>query len=442
MRKLTALLLVFTMLLTLGGCGKSPSKGVDLAAKAVYPKAIQEGDYDAKWKNWEENEVSEDFLRSFNGFGWKTASQLLKGQTDSMLYSPISLYYALALTAAGAEGNTADQLYALLGSDRDTVNDQSGKLFRLLYTDNENTALTIANSIWMDSEVQGNPITYSEDYKKTAVENFYSSLYTADFASKETGEAIGKWISEATRGKLTYSPEVSQDTMMAIINTIYLKAHWSDEFYKDATQPDTFTRGDGTQEQADFMHRVTSAYFCRGEGFTAAALSLRGDGVGEVIFVLPDEGVTIDQLLEGEDPFTAFVNARDSYRDWNKLWWEIHWSVPKFEYDSNLDIVETMKNLGVTDAFALETADFSGLSDMPAVLSRIIQGTHIGMDEEGVEAAVYTVVEALAGSAAPRELEQVEMNLNRPFLYSITGYNGATLFTGTYSGKWEVTPSH
>lgn len=438
MKKLTALLLALAMLLTLAACTKSKSagtQGVTLAAQAVYPPAIQEDDYEARFSNWEENRVSEAFLRSYNGFGWKTAAQLLKGQTDSTLYSPISLYYALALTAAGAEGNTAAQLYDLLGSDRETVNDQSGKLFRYLYTDQKNSVLTIANSIWMDNEVQGVPITFSEDYKKTAAENYYSSLYTADFSSEETGKAIAQWISDATRGKLTYEPEANDDTMLAIINTIYLKSQWADEFYEEATSPDTFHKANGTQEQTDFMHSTTSDFFFRGEGYTAAALPLRGNGASEVIFVLPNEGVTVDELLDGDDPVAAYTAARDSYQDWAKTWWEIVWSVPKFEYDSHLDIVETMKNLGVTDAFALGTADFSGLSDMPAVLSRIIQGTHIGMDEEGVEAAAYTVVEALAGSAAPRELEQVEMNLNRPFLYSIIGNNGATLFTGTYTGK-------
>lgn len=435
MKKLTALLLAFAMLLTLAGCSTpSTGKGVSIAAKAVYPKAIKENDFDARSKNWEENRVSDAFLHSVNDFGWKTAAQLLKEQTDSTLYSPISLYYALALTAAGAEGSTATQLYDLLGSDRDTVNDQSGRMFRYLYTDQDHTALTIANSIWMDDEVQGMPITFSEDYKKTAAENYYSSLFTADFASDATGKAIGKWISEATRGKLTYEPEPSDDTMLAIINTIYLKAGWLDEFNEDNTSSDTFYQADSTEETADFMHRTASDFFYRGEGYTAAALPLRGDGVGEVIFVLPDEGMTVDDILMGENPFAAYTTARDSYQDWDMTWWEIAWSVPKFEYGSSLNIVETMKALGVIDAFDADAADFSSLSDAPAVLSKVVQGTHIGMDEEGVEAAAYTVVEAEAGSAAPRELEQVEMNLNRPFLYSITGNNGATLFTGSYMG--------
>lgn len=439
MKKLTSLLLVLALVLTLVGCqAKTPGgagKGVAKAASAVYPEAIQYDDYDAKWENWEANEVDKAFLDAVNRFGWATASKLLAEQTESVACSPLSLYYALALTAEGSNGTTGEQFYDLLGANRDTVREQCGKLFRYLYTDQENTALTIANSIWMDNEVQGIPITFSEDYKKNAIENYYSSLFTADFASDATGKAIGQWISEATRDKLTYEPEASDDTMMAIINTIYLKAGWQDEFNKDSTSPDTFYPADNTEEQADFMHRTTSDFFYRGEGYTAAALPLRGDGVGEVIFVLPDEGMTVDHILMGDDPFAAYAAARDNYQDWEKTWWEIAWSVPKFEYHSTLNIVETMKALGVTDAFDIEAANFSGLSDAPAVLSKVIQGTHIGMNEKGVEAAAYTVVEALAGSAAPRELEQVEMNLNRPFLYSITGNNGAVLFVGIYHGN-------
>lgn len=437
MKKLIALLLAFAMVLTLAGCNTSiKGNAVTLAAEAVYPEPFKKDDFETQWNYWEENRVSEDFLTSFNDFGWKTTAQLLKNQPSGTLYSPISLYYALALTAAGAEGDTAAQLYDLLGSDRDTVTEESGKLFRFLYHDDKNSVLTIANSIWMDSEVQGIPITYAEDYKKTAVDDYYSSLFTADFASKETGKAIEKWISDATRGKLSYAPEVSDDAMMAIINTIYLKAAWQDEFSKITTRKETFTRADGTEEQTDFMHQTTEAYFHRGEGYTAASLPLRGNGVREVVFVLPDEGVTVDDILNGDDPFQSFRTAADSYEDWDKCWWEIAWSVPKFEYDSKLDMVEALKALGVTDAFVSDVADFSRMSDAPApFISKVLQGTHIGMDEEGVEAAAYTVIGLECGAAAPMNLEQVEMNLNRPFLYSIIGGNGATLFTGTYTGK-------
>lgn len=447
MKNFLSLLLVFAMALALAGCSGSSSpqrKGsgkVTQAVQAVYPKAIKADDYDAKWKNQEENEVDKDFLSAVNRFGWNTASKLLDNGETNVLCSPYSLYYALALAAEGTDGATADQLYALLGADRETAREQSGKLFRLLYTDDGKSTLTIANSIWTDEEVNvdGQPvsITFNEEYKKLAAEDYYSSLYNADFSSDATADAIAKWISDATKGLLSYRPQVSAETMTAIINAIYFNSRWISEFDKSNTTPDTFTHADGSTSQQDFMHQTTTDFYYEGANFTYASLNL---GNGSMHFYLPNEGVSVEELLRGNDLFQETADAREAfwrireeepYENWEETP-DIQWSVPKIQCDSQLEAVGALKELGVTDIFDVDAADFSRLSDTPAFINQIIQGTHIGVDEEGVEAAAFTFMEMTCGAGMPIERSVVEMNLNRPFLYTVNGNNGTVLFAGIY----------
>lgn len=109
---------------------------------------------------------------------------------------------------------------------------------------------------------------------------------------------------------------------------------------------------------------------------------------------------------------------------------EIHWSVPKFDVDSDLDLIPALQALGVTDVFADGVADFSPLTDLDALVSQVKHTARVKVDEEGCEAAAFTAIMADAGAMMPEDMPVVEMNLNRPFGFLITGADGLPLFTG------------
>lgn len=108
------------------------------------------------------------------------------------------------------------------------------------------------------------------------------------------------------------------------------------------------------------------------------------------------------------------------------------WSVPKFDVNSDLELTDTLKMLGVTDAFDDTRADFSPLADFdePAAVTQVQHAARVKIDEEGCEAAAFTAIMAEATSAMPEDLPVVEMNLNRPFAFAITGADGLPLFVG------------
>ena len=440
--KILALLLALSMVLSLCACNASaaPGEGSNPARSSVpgeestpaqssaeaapaEPVSVQAeyptppADWEARMKLLEENPVDEDFLAAVNRFALRSGAQILKEEGGCC--SPLSLYYALALAAEGARGQTAEELYDLLGTDGEELGEQCSNLFRRLYADDEEGTVLMANSLWLDEEVQGLPVHFREEYLKKAAERYYASMFTVDFSDPVTGQKIGDWVYENTREKLRFEPEANDMQMLAILNTVYFKSPWSKPFLENLTKDDTFTCADGTEQTVPFMHLTEEGDYYKGEGYAAASLSLHK---GRMHFYLPDEGVDVRSLLEREDLFTPPVQQEEKS-------WEIEWSVPKFTCESRWSVIPALQAMGLNLPFGGE-ADFSGLSDTPANITAIEQGTRIGVDEDGVEAAAYTYVALEAMGAAMEEPEVVEMNLNRPFLYTVTSEDGAVLFLG------------
>jgi serpin B len=410
------------MLFDLTACSQSVKMtGVNTVAAPVYPKGIAFEDSDAGRELRENNPVNENTVIAVNQFSYDTSAQVLKESETNGCYSPLSLYYALALAAAGAEGSTRDELLTLLGAeDAAGLSEQFGNLYRLLYTDNKISRLKIANSLWLDNEIDGQQISFKESFIKNATEHFYASLFAADFADGNTGKAMGQWISDNTKGTLTPEFKTNAEQIMSILNTVYFYDQWVDRFNTENTKEDAFYLESGQEVACDFMNMTYGSHgFSRGDGYTRSSLGLKENG--SMIFILPDEGVAVADLLSSPQQLEEIFTQGEAKNG------EVVWSVPKFGYGSSFDLVDTLKALGVTSAFSLDSADFSGMTDAPAFISGVKQETHISIDENGVEASAFTKID-YAGEAMPKD--KAEMILNRPFIYGITASNGALLFVG------------
>lgn len=382
--------------------------------EVIFPQACAFDDYDARRAARDDNPVEEEFLTAVNEFSYETAAEALTGTANGN-YSPLSLYYALALAASGAEGETAAELFDLLGvDDAAQLSEQCGNLYRRLYTDNEIGQLKIANSLWMDQDV-----IWKDTYVKNAAEQFYASVYSVDFAAPETGGRMAQWVSEQTNGLLVPRFDADPEQILSILNTVYFHDEWTDRFDPAQTAEDTFTRADGSRVTCDFMNRrYASAGFRRGANFTRADLGLKN--TGRMIFVLPDEGTPVQELLASPEALReVFEGGEEGYG-------EVTWKIPKFSFSTQMDLKDPLKKLGVTSPFETD-ADFSKLTDNAAYFSAVRQETRIGIDENGVEAAAFTEI-AYCGAGMPQD--KAEMILDRPFLYGITAADGTLLFIG------------
>lgn len=408
--------------------------GVALLAQAEYPEAIGYEDYETRSQVWTENQVTEDTHYALKAFAYSTAAKVLANDTESGCYSPLSLYQALSMLSSGAEGQTQAELLSLLGQpDPETLQDQAGKLYRVNHSDNEVDILKIANSLWLDeTAADGAKIDYNEDWVLSTAANYYADVYQTEFSDPDAGGALGAWIAEKTGGFLRPTAEelsIPEETVLAMVNTLWYRAHWAEEFDPAKTESAEFSPETGEPVSVEFMHRTDSmGSYVRGEGYTKAALRLSR---GTMTVILPDEGVAVDDLLTEEQLWDIFENS-----DYESA--EVRWSVPKFETDATYDLEESLKSLGISDAFDRNTANFSRISDTPLVLTRVQQGTHIAVDEEGVEAAAYTLMDMETAGAPDEDPPVIEMNLNRPFLYLITANDGSPLFLGVVRNLPEI----
>lgn len=393
-----------------------------LQVKVEYPKAYA-SDSKGQTTVADNNPVTDDFSRDLNYFSYLTASKILEDH-EQVNYSPISLYYALAMTSTGAKGKTAQEFQQLLGQQ--SIKDLSiscGNLYRQLYRDNKSCNLKLANSLWMNQSHKQETIVFEHEFLANAARNFYASSHIVDFAYPSAGKAMSEWISQETQNTLAPKFKVEEDQLMALINTVYFKGQWENQFNKQSSQKDTFTSENGKQNSYTFMNTAESGSFKVSDNYICASLPMKDHC--SMVFVLPNEGGKLQELTSSPKTLQKIF---ESPMEDSGL---ITWKMPQMDFSSSLDLNGMLKSLGLISAFE-DSANFSGMSTTPLLITSVKQDTMISVDESGVTASAYTKVD-MAKSSMPEKT--FAMILDRPFLYAIKASNGSLLFIGRYDGQ-------
>lgn len=405
MKKVRRILCGVLAALLLAGCGSG----------AAGEYAIVEASYPTRTQKTEERADTEELVR----FSSETAAKIF-AEGENTVYSPVSLYMALGMVTELTEGQTKRQVTNLLGvSDSEVLRQWTQSLWRQLYRDEKDSALWLGNAAFLNEAM-----TFHKEPLEVLAKDYYASSYCLPMGTSGADKTIAAWLNQQTNDLLTDDTgaiRTEKRDLLRLYNTIYYKAPWQAEFFGGATAEDIFTAADGTEQRADFMHiAIEGSPVRKGEGYRCASLYLK-DG-GQMTFYLPDEGVTVEELLQRENLLGELLPVDE---------WvvQVNWSVPKFDLHDSLKLNDALQALGVTDAFDVSKADFAPLTEQPAYVESVNQAARVKIDEEGVEAAAYTEVDTNAAAAPPQEMPEEEMNLNRPFLFVIWK-DGAPLFVG------------
>ena len=413
--------------------GSKEGSGMDREAEGPEAVSLAVDDYEGWNRLLEENEISQGFADGLRDFAYQSGSQVLKRETGNAVYSPLSVYYALALAGCGAEGETAKELLqALQVQDQEELAEQCRKLYQQYHYREQRTreeyeeygagdhdsCIRIGNSLWISRD-----LTVKKDYQELAAQAFFAPSYLVDFGQKETGERIGGWIARQTEGVLKPQIQLPSQTLLAIVDTLYFYGGWQMPFSPARTEEDVFYREDGTQVRCPYMDQIDEmGEFHKGEGYTVSYR--RTDNDCRMMFLLPDEGQEVQAFLEDPDRLEGALEIGDE--DWTSG--KVVWKVPKFAFGSSMELEETLQAMGMQRMFG-EQAQFGKIADQPLWVSQVLQEAHIGIDEEGVEGAAYTMM-AMAGSAFMEPELEADMILDRPFLFGVQDRNGAWLFLG------------
>ncbi|MGB2964164.1 MAG: serpin family protein [Anaerolineales bacterium] len=357
----------------------------------------------------------------------------LQSNTGNLFYSPYSLSAALAMTYAGAEGGTAEEMAAVLKfllpqeGLHPAFNALDQKLTDLAEIEipegqGDPFQLNIANAIWGQKDFH-----FEEDFLDILAENYGAGLRLLDFISKpeDSRVTINQWVSDETKEKIQdLIPQggITSDTRMVLSNAIYFKATWSKTFMQNRTEEGIFYGLDGEEISTQMMKTGTDASFryFLGEGYQAVELPYTGNQASMLVIV-PDRG--------NFEEFENQLSSNTLNQILNSLAYSpVALTFPKFEFESEISLAQILAEMGMPTAFS-DTADFSGMiGSKELFISDVFHKAFVSVDEEGTEAAAATAME-MATSAMPES--PIELTVDRPFLFLIwTQETDTILFIG------------
>jgi serpin B len=356
--------------------------------------------------------------------------QVLREENDNFFYSPYSISLALAMTYAGARGETeqqmADTLHFILPQDRlhPAFNGLDLELARrgegARGKDGEGFRLNVVNALWGQEGFQ-----FLSAFLDVLAEDYGAGLRLLDFvnAPEESRVTINDWVSDQTEGRI--EDLIPQDvintlTRLVLTNAIYFNAAWAEPFEPDQTNDGTFHLLDGGEVTVPMMRQTESFGYAEGEEYRAVELPYDGWELSMVI-LLPEAGEF--------EPFEGSLDAEqvDAILK-NLARRQVTLTMPKFEFESGFSLKEALAAMGMPDAFT-GAADFSGMTGSRDLFIReVIHQAFVSVDEAGTEAAAATAVVMELG-AMPGE--PVGVTVDRPFVFLIRDIEtGAILFVG------------
>ena len=361
-------------------------------------------------------------------FAQTSLAELLKGEDgENRACSPLNIYLALGMLAEVTDGTSREQILNLLGiRDIEMMRSVADAVWRLNYSDNGQVTSILASSLWLRDDEW---MTYVPETVKRLAETYRASSFRGKMGSEGYDKAIQDWLNEQTGDLLedaVNNVHFDPATALALATTVYYKAQWAKQFKGSATDKEVFHAKIG-DKQCDFMHGSSVQEYYAGEQFVAMALDFEGVGAGDMIFFLPDEGVSVKDLLTDPQVFALFGSGEEKPQSKKMV---VTYSIPKFDVASQMNFGQSLRNLGVTDVFESAKADFTPIisNSDNVCLSNAMHGARVTIDEEGVEAAAFTVLVALGTSILPEE--RVNFVLDRPFLFAIRTENKLPLFVG------------
>jgi serpin B len=342
--------------------------------------------------------------------------------------SPHSISTALAMTYAGANGETKaemkkalhfglpddrlhrgfDYLDLALASRGKGALDKDGKPFRL----------SIVNAVWGQKSY-----AFEAPFLDTVAVNYGAGLNVLDFekAPEEARGTINRWVEQKTESRIKdLLPERTINTLtrMVLVNAVYFNAAWATKFEPEASSPAPFTTLQGAEKPVTMMRAVMSAAHTQDAAFDAIELPYDG-GEASMLVIAPTKGTfaAFESSLTGAKVLDVLAGLREK---------PVQLSLPKSKLNVATDLMAPLKSLGMKAAF-YDGADFTGIAHDDLAISGVFHQTFLQVDEGGTEAAAATAVVVSKASSAGNPIEYVNMTVDRPYVVAIVDRQTKTL---------------
>ena len=432
MKRVIALFLAAVLLLSLAACGQkeSPAPAEPITGEASF-KPSKTVDVKLRhstdlMKNVRTEEIEKVQNLSETGepladFGVRLFQNSLRPD-ENTLVSPLSVLYALSMTANGAAGDTLSQMEAVLGMDA-----QQRNSWLYSYTNGlKNENLFLANAIWLKDD---KGFAVEPEFLQTNANYYNAGLYSAPF-NDATCKEINGWIEGKTAGMVKdMLDEIPKEAIMYLVNALAFEAKWAEVYDEYQVRENVFTTENGETRDAELMYSGEDGRFLE-DDLATGFVKWYDDHRYAFVALLPNEGVSVAEYVQSlsAEHLRQMIKNPKSY--------EVTAAIPKFETEFFTDMGSVLEGMGMRNAFNSSLADFTRLGSHTngnIYISQVLHKTVICVAEQGTQAGAATVVAVAPEAAPPGEpVEIKKVILDRPFVYMIWDMKTNTpIFMGT-----------
>lgn len=374
-----------------------------------------------------------DFSANFSFEAFKELDNFDKNH----VISPLSMYSCLAVASACSAGNTKEELLTTLKTSDDLLKDEFANLYaasnRIRSYDSDRKIVKkeeLTNSLWLDKNV-----SFKSETLDMLAEKFYSFSLTVDYRNnaKKANSQMSKFVEEKTNGLLSPKFNFDPDTVLTILNTLYLKSLWdatSEDIQVSNEKYDFANRNGSTTSKNFLLTRYQEGRILRKEKYSSFfAETADGD---RVKFIVPNDGFNIEDVVTPEIVSEINDAMYEGLDEENKIMYCTRTHFPGFEAEGDIKAKKILKTMGISDFFIDGACDFSPLTDTHVYCDEVMHEAKLKVDKKGIEGAAYTAAIMKGESAPGFEYEQVyeDFIVDKAFYYVVTDHNNLPVFSG------------
>ena len=373
------------------------------------------------------------YVEAGNNMSFRFLKEMYDG--ENLICSPLSLQYALAMTANGASGETLQEIIDFLGYGEegiDAINEYSKVLLEQLPAVDLDVNLKVTDALLVNDKFPLSP-----SFKETVENSYYAAVDNMDFYDPEQIAArINEWAERTTNGfidNVLEPSEISADAVAYIMNALYFKAKWAGDKYspmfrEEGTKSENFNLKDGKTVKAEMMRNTRDHEYAEMDGYKVLVLPY-ANGKFNMYVLLPDEN-DIEGMIEKLQTTSWSDILANLKKDA-----EVHVRLPKFNIEKKYTLNDVLQSLGVRKPFERGFAEFDRMFEEKDGyyhwINKVIQKSRIGVSEWGTEAGSVTIVDMVGESSPAPEPKQIYFYADHPFVFIIgEETSGTILFEG------------
>lgn len=356
--------------------------------------------------------VEQDEMQPLLSFSFNLFKENINGKNPVL--SPLSAYLALHMLAEGSDHHTKEELEFVLGS-LEYQNRITAFAKNTLISNSDDLIFSISDSAWIDDDLQVN-----EEWLKNVLTDRHEQAFQMDLSTDQAMQQINNWVKDSTHDMIARMIEnpLPTETRLVLFNALYMKGKWQNPFEHNNTFEEIFHINTNDFTTVSMMNQYEESYsYFENDLLEGTILPYQNSSLAFVACKTKEQNGNIRELIGNmsEEDLIALLQSSNT-----RL---LNLKLPTFEISCERTLNDSLKKLGINDAFDPERADLSKIGETsaqnPLFVSLVYQKAKVNVNEEGTEAAAVTEILCVESAAYCDPVDVYNLYFNQPFFYMI-----------------------